>query len=137
MTHDAQQVFSQVWSIVGQLQEEVNLFMAADSPASSQTTHAHGDAVEGDQRVKGMSTAGKDGGVVAEGGALASKMLVTPRINPFNAALYKNLARSLGIALKETPIMDRIEVEVREGGERDTNDKKYSSQLYSKICSCR
>lgn len=44
---------------------------------------------------------------------LASTLLVTPRLHPFNSAQFDNFAQNLGIALKQTPIVDRIEVEVR------------------------
>lgn len=44
--------------------------------------------------------------------ALASTLLVAPRLHPFNAAQFENFARTLAIALKQAPIVDRIEVEV-------------------------
>lgn len=44
---------------------------------------------------------------------LASTLLVAPHLHPFNAAQFDNFARSLAIALKQTPIMDRIEIEAR------------------------
>lgn len=44
---------------------------------------------------------------------LVSTLLVAPRLHPFNAAKFDNFARNLAIALKQTPIMDKIEVEVR------------------------
>lgn len=43
---------------------------------------------------------------------LVSTLLVSPRLHPFNSAMFENLARNVDIALKQTPIMDRVEVEV-------------------------
>lgn len=43
---------------------------------------------------------------------LVSTLLVAPRLHPFNAAKFDSFARNLAIALKQAPIMDRIEVEV-------------------------
>eukprot|EP00752_Nemacystus_decipiens_P004125 g3774.t1 len=50
--------------------------------------------------------------VVTECRPLVSTLLVAPRLHPFNAAKFDSFARNLAIALKQTPIMDRIEVEV-------------------------
>eukprot|EP00903_Cladosiphon_okamuranus_P010988 g10377.t1 len=54
----------------------------------------------------------KDGAEESRRPPLVSTLLVAPRLHPFNAAKFDNFARNLAIALKQTPIMDRIEVEV-------------------------
>ena len=55
----------------------------------------------------------REEGAAQEGRPLVSTLLVAPRLHPFNAAKFDSFARNLAIALKQTPIMDRIEVEVR------------------------
>lgn len=53
-----------------------------------------------------------DGGESRSCDPLVSTLLVAPRLHPFNSALFENLARNVDIALKQTPIIDRVEVEV-------------------------
>lgn len=104
------QVLSQIWSIVSQLQTKAAPGLAEErpSPASTATT---GQAEDGGE----LNVGGGGGGGGGEGRQrepLASTLLVTPRLHPFNAAEFENFGRNLEIALKQTPIMDRIEVEV-------------------------
>lgn len=75
---------------------------------------AAGEAVEkGKEKKQAKPEPGRGEAVaVRERGPLVSTLLVAPRLHPFNAAKFDNFARNLAIALKQTPIMDRIEVEV-------------------------
>lgn len=108
MLHPLKQVLSQIWSIVSQLQEEVKPILSAEEVSHSVAT------VDGGRGTTTLATHG--GGV--EGGEnerdpLASTLLVAPRLHPFNSAQFENFASNLAIALKQTPIMDRFEVEVQ------------------------
>ena len=103
----------------GAITDLVDRIPAADE---SGARPCRGTAITGQHGNNGAS--GGRGGVECGGGGgggggegrqrepLASTLLVTPRLHPFNAAEFENFGRNLEIALKQTPIMDRIEVEV-------------------------
>lgn len=111
-----------MWSIVRDLQAKVAPAVAnnvqLDKAASSSEpscSAAHGQQQAHDGEAAAVAPAGGEGKTeeVARDEPLAATLLVAPRVHPFNAALFENLALNLAIALKQTPIMDRIEVEVR------------------------
>lgn len=83
------QLFSEVWAIVTELQGKVASSLEAEAGRAEEESSA----------------------TWCE--PLVSTLLVAPRLHPFNSALFENLARNVDIALKQTPIMDRVEVEVR------------------------
>lgn len=117
-------MLSQVWSIVTQLQGAVAPILPETRDASSlnvgitestdsippQHKTAEDSGLAGEQ---GGPTDGEDSDGLGTMKPLRSTLLVAPRLHPFNAAQFDNFARTLAIALKQTPIMDRIEVEVR------------------------
>lgn len=113
------QVLSQIWSIVTKLQDKAAPVLASQRRSLSAATEAAVvAAVAEGGKDEGTASRGKEeeeeGGrsVETEVEPLVSTLLVAPRLHPFNAAQFDNFAQNLGIALKQTPIMDRIEVEV-------------------------
>lgn len=90
------QVLSQIWSIVSQLQAKVKPILSAEE--GSHSVAIHGGGVEGGD---------------SDRDPLASTLLVAPRLHPFNSAQFEHFASNLAIALKQTPIIDRFEVEVQ------------------------
>ena len=103
-----------------QLQAETAPILSAREVTDS-TTAAMGGVREA------SSASGIPDGGVGEGGKnqrepLASKLFVAPRLHPFNSAQFENFVSNLAIALKQTPIMDRFEVEVRHGVGENARD---------------
>lgn len=115
------QVFSEAWSIVRDLQarvapavtNETNIgkSFSASKPSCS-TSQGQQEAHHGGAAAAATGGGAKEERVVRDE-PLAATLLVAPRVHPFNAALFENLSLNLAIALKQTPIMDHIEVEVR------------------------